>query len=740
MAWPPSQWSKSLACAVLLKALGDLDFQTFARGALSKISSTRHDRDFSPVQSIKTWLGVVVVYKSALVLPAIVANLAAALPRPQEVDLDMVIAAPDPTYTEIPGASVQIVTYDTSSILAEATAAASSLSIAVTNVATATSVANVKRNACGTQAAGVYSYQTDSASAFRADPRWASMASSVPVPTGFVQTQTNANAANSAYGYLGYHNLDSYDTSACANFCTNTLGCMAFNVYIQRDASLEPAAACPSPSSVIYAKCALWGSPLSSGSATNTGSMREQFEVVIAGSNAYQNNSLVVPAGFSLNDALGDAALTAPYDGQGYNTFMGSTIFTKGTFNIQACADYCSAQTAYNVKHPGSDGSPPKICASFNTYMLYLNNASTPQGQYCTLYTEVWDSSYATNKGQYRGSDHYFMSYSFTFKNSTSVAPAPGVGDVKGAIYQARQDMTYYPSQLTSTFEPYCSSLLAYSTAVTTVTPTTTITPIATVIATVTQAAKAQKLKRDGVGSVPTSILLPWLVVSSSAVSLEKRATATPAVLKKYFIAVQSGACSLIATRPTGVSTVTAAVVTVTAPQQTTTSTSTTIVAAAATPAASAGLIQVQNPGSPYDGLYARFVIPTISTGTPIELTSDISQAANFSISSDQRLLYGDRELISNPVKYQGLELVYNIVALGPVGFFDANYPRPAISVAANDQLSVRGTGVGDLRTVLQICPDIQATARIGIYGSGPFFAFDTKLYPECEVAQIFFV
>ncbi|KAI5247112.1 hypothetical protein E4T42_06060 [Aureobasidium subglaciale] len=677
---------------------------------------------------------------AALALPAIVANLAAALPRPQDIDLDLVIAAPDPTYTEIPGASVQIVTYDTSSILAEATAAASSLSIAVTNVATATSVANVKRNACESQVAGVYSYQTDSASAFRADPRWASMASNVPVPTGFVQTQTNANAANSAYGYLGYHNLDSYDAKACANFCTNTLGCMAFNVYVQRDASLEPAAACPSPSSVIYAKCALWGSPLSSDSATNSGTMRAQFEVVIAGSNAYQNNSLVIPAGFSLSDALGDAALTAPYDGQGYNTFMGSTIFTKGTFNIQACADYCSAQTAYNVKHPASDGSPPKICASFNTYMLYLNNASTPQGQYCTLYTEVWDASYATNKGQYRGSDHYFMSYSFTFKNSTSVAPAPDKGDVTGAIFQARQDMTYYPSQLTSTYGPYCSSLLGYSAAVVTVTPTTTITPVATVIATVTQIAGAKKLRRDGVEQAPTSILLPWFVASASAANLEKRATTTPAVLKKYAVAVQSGACSLIATKPADVSTVIAATVTVMAPQQTTTSTSTTIVAAAATAAASAGLIQVQSPGSPYNGLYARFVIPTISVGTPIELTSDITQAANFSISSDQHLLYADRELGSNPVEYQGLGLVYSIPALAPVGYYPANYPIPAVSVTANGQLSIRGTGVGDLRTVLQICPDIQATARIGIYGSGPFFAFDTKLYPECEVAHVAFV
>lgn len=266
------------------------------------------------------------------ILPAF-ASLAFALP--QDIDLDMVIAAPDPTYTTSVGLTAQVVTYDTTSILAEASAAASSISIAVDNVASttvdvaataeATADAKVKRAACDPQPTGfaAYALSSDTAADFRANGSWASIASAQPVPTGYARTQLNANGANSAYGYLGYYTLpNGYDSNACAKICTNTLGCMSFNIYIERDPSVDPGTGCTNPSSVVNAKCALWGSPLSSDSATNTGQMRSGFEVAIAGSNAYQNNSLIVPAGFSMGDTLNNAAINAPYDGQGYNTYM----------------------------------------------------------------------------------------------------------------------------------------------------------------------------------------------------------------------------------------------------------------------------------------------------------------------------------------------------------------------------------------------------------------------------------
>jgi hypothetical protein len=40
---------------------------------------------------------------SSYALPALAANLVAALPRPQDIDFDLVLAAPDPTFTQAVG-------------------------------------------------------------------------------------------------------------------------------------------------------------------------------------------------------------------------------------------------------------------------------------------------------------------------------------------------------------------------------------------------------------------------------------------------------------------------------------------------------------------------------------------------------------------------------------------------------------------------------------------------------------
>ncbi|KAI4715907.1 hypothetical protein E4T48_07913 [Aureobasidium sp. EXF-10727] len=679
-----------------------------------------------------------------LAFPALVA----ALPRPQDIDIDMVIAAPDPTYTETPGSTAQIVTYDTTAIAAEATAAASSISIAVTNVASATA-ANLKRAACDAQPTGVadYALQTDTVAAFSADPRWPSLASAAPTPSGFVQTQKNANGANSAYGYLGYRNLKSYDSQACADICTGTLGCMAFNIYIERDPSVDPGTGCRNPSSVIYAKCALWGSPLSSDSATNTGQTRADFQVVIAGSNAYQNNSLIIPNGFSMGDTLENSAINAPYDGQGYNTYMGATIFTKGAFNIQACADYCTAQTAYNLKHPASDGTPPKICNFFNTYMLYLNNASTPQGQYCSLYTEAWDSSYGTNTGQYRGNDRYFVAFSYTFKNSTSVAPKPASGDVRGAAYQARQDMTYYASQLTSTFKPYCSSLLGLSASVVTVTPTTTITSLTTGTTVATTNACQKLAKRD---SVPSSLLLPWVVDATASLNVNKRAAAsTPAVLTKYPAVVQSSACAMLVGQQTVASTVTAATVTVIATTQTTIVTSTSTVSsgtlgapftqAAATPLAKSGRVQVVDPSSAYYGQYMGWQHRQFGLLT---FQSDTSKADSFILDSNSHLVNGGSTWVLNPPRDES-DVSFDTLVMGPTGFCpEASYPDPIIAVDSSTGLiSATVVNPGDNRNLLQICPYDPATGYgNGNLGTGPYLVLGSFIWCGCEAARLAFV
>ncbi|KAG9550478.1 hypothetical protein KCU71_g15764, partial [Aureobasidium melanogenum] len=682
---------------------------------------------------------------SSYALPALAAKLAAALPAPQDINIDMVIAAPDPTYTESLGLTAQVVTYDTTAIAAAATAAVSSVSVAVTDVldgtavvsATPTAASNDKRElgargaACTALPTGVASYalSVDTASAFRANGSYASIASNAPVPSGYVSTVVNAGGANSGYGYLGYSNLASYDTNACAAKCSKTVGCMAFNIYFERDPSVDPGtgnSGCANPSSVVYAKCALWGGPLNSDNAVNKGQMRNQFEIAVAGSNAYQNNSLTIPAGYSLKGAYNNVAINAPYDVQGYNSYIFSTIFTDGPFNIQLCADYCSAQTKYNLANPAKDGTPPKQCNFFNTYMLYKNTASNPQGQYCAIYTETWDSSFAVNSGQMRGSDRYFVGYSYTFFNSSSPGIAPKVGDTNGAVYQARQDMTYFPSQLTATFQPYCSNLLGYTALVATTTPSATFTPFTTATATVTVTAQAKR-KRDDQTESP---LIPR--PTDLTTYLQKRAapTYTPDALTKYPTGIQSAACSLIVTQVTSTSTTTAATVTVTA------STQTTFVTSTATAAATPFLLQIS--GGTHDGTY--FVADTSKYGVaPFASTQDKTQATRFSITSAGHLSSGeDVEAcldISYPTSDAFSNLFVMLTSVTAAGRLSCSYP--VCSIATGTLQCAADPGSSTPRNVLQVC---NLGGLSEFTGSSPYLALNPSPISGCDTVNIVFV
>ena len=99
----------------------------------------------------------------------------------------------------------------------------------------------------------------------------------------------------------------------------------------------------------------------------------------------------------------------------GHNTYMGYQFFpfsqSQG-YDPTTCAQACTVQTAYNSRHPAADGSY-QTCTFFNAYVLSQN--SIPQGLYCSLYSQAWDPKYATNYGQYRGSDRYTVSESYSY-------------------------------------------------------------------------------------------------------------------------------------------------------------------------------------------------------------------------------------------------------------------------------------------------------------------------------------
>ena len=96
--------------------------------------------------------------------------------------------------------------------------------------------------------------------------------------------------------YLGLHTLPSYDVAGCSALCDSTALCTSFNLYVERDPSLNPAPACPNPSSITNYKCTLWGSGTQPASATNSGEKRDLFDVVIAGSNVYDKTNNTTPS------------------------------------------------------------------------------------------------------------------------------------------------------------------------------------------------------------------------------------------------------------------------------------------------------------------------------------------------------------------------------------------------------------------------------------------------------------
>ncbi|KAF3040028.1 hypothetical protein E8E11_005906 [Didymella keratinophila] len=228
--------------------------------------------------------------------------------------------------------------------------------------------------------------------------------------------QNMTNSTIQANGYLGYYVLSSYNTSECAQRCTDTIGCQAFNVYFERDPSLVPGPDCQNPPALLTTKCALWGGPISAGNALNAGQYRQLFHVVMSGSNGYVLSSTIGP--------LSTFAINAPLDCNGADTYMGFRLFnTSLPFSEELCAAACE-ETTRNAMAPRLSNSttPPQICAFYNTYILEKN--SITQGQICAMYSQSWDPrEYATNGGQYDGEGNHFTIASSVFSGNVSLPP-----------------------------------------------------------------------------------------------------------------------------------------------------------------------------------------------------------------------------------------------------------------------------------------------------------------------------
>ncbi|KAL8699623.1 MAG: hypothetical protein Q9201_005899 [Fulgogasparrea decipioides] len=331
---------------------------------------------------------------------------AAPSPAPQFLNFDEIEGADVPTVTGPPVDAVsEPITYD------EAAAKASAAAEVTDDLSSPQKRDLAPRGVnepCSPQPDGYGPKPTtDSPAAFLAYQPFADTANAAGAnpPQGYQTSFQNLQASVNANSYMGLTTLKTYDTIKCQQLCDAANLCTGFNIYFERDPTLAPAEGCPNPAGFTNIKCTLWGSGVTKEAAKNKGQYRRDFQVVIAGSNGYtKNNPPDAQPGFTGPTEFG-GAINAP------GNYIGQKYF-PGVYDAGKCAGACQANTAYDKRHPNSDGTYD-ACNFFNVYMLSKNNV--PQGTYCSLYTKPWEKKYSTNYGQYRGNDYYSVSSSYGY-------------------------------------------------------------------------------------------------------------------------------------------------------------------------------------------------------------------------------------------------------------------------------------------------------------------------------------
>ncbi|KAI4140816.1 MAG: hypothetical protein L6R39_005649 [Caloplaca ligustica] len=340
--------------------------------------------------------------RSACIVAAL-AGLAYAAPKPapQDMNFDEIDSADVPTLTGPPVDAVsQPVSYN------EQAAQASAAADTTNDLSSSSKVKRGVNDPCSQQPDGFGPKPAvDTVEAFSAFTTFHDTATNAPTPQGYQRSFVDLSASVNANTYMGLYTFKTYDTIKCQQLCDAANLCTAFNIYFERDPTLAPAEACPNPASFTNIKCTLWGSGVTTEAAVNKGQWRRAFHVVIAGSNGYtKNNPPDAQEGFTGPTEFG-GAINAP------NSYIGQKYF-PGVYDAGKCAAACKATTAYDSRHPRSDGTYD-ACQFFNVYLLSKNNV--PEGTYCGLYTKSWGKQYSTNYGQYRGSDYYSVSSSYGY-------------------------------------------------------------------------------------------------------------------------------------------------------------------------------------------------------------------------------------------------------------------------------------------------------------------------------------
>ncbi|KAK7963995.1 hypothetical protein PG988_010969 [Apiospora saccharicola] len=268
--------------------------------------------------------------------------------------------------------------------------------------------------------------EVDSAAGFVNSKKFFDTAAAAAPPDGYFNTFQNAKGSIEGVGYKTMKTIESYSPDACATACDEMDGCNAFNILYERNGLAKSGDGCPRPASTTIIKCTFWTVPVVKEHATNVGngaietSTNEDFAIVIAASNGYVSDKFKPQPGWPGTIVPVDAAINAPLNSNGKDTFLRSQTFPisddyKGSNCVKACAE----QAAYEYAHSSDGGA--HACQFVNSYLLLKNGVA--QSQVCSMYSQPWDAAtYATNYGQNRGDDKYTITFGLTYTNSTAAA------------------------------------------------------------------------------------------------------------------------------------------------------------------------------------------------------------------------------------------------------------------------------------------------------------------------------
>ncbi|KAF4555200.1 GLEYA domain-containing protein 1 [Elsinoe fawcettii] len=203
-------------------------------------------------------------------------------------------------------------------------------------------------------------------------------------PAGYYTTFYSQMAALfSKSQSLGYTQLASYDTAACAAICDSKDECVGFNIYFERNPLYVPNnTTCKNPTSRGSVACVPYGGMISADEAVNFGQWRDDFMVLITGSNGY----IKTPLPASIQNFKDPKPLVGAINAYSSPNLLDYRVM--GSYSTQDCANFCQETTAKNRAAAISSGqSTYRPCNYFNTFNL-AKNAWNYRYTYCVLYTD----------------------------------------------------------------------------------------------------------------------------------------------------------------------------------------------------------------------------------------------------------------------------------------------------------------------------------------------------------------